>query len=86
MTKPIVMKLPCKLLSVNSTPTKNREGKDVVYYSCSIFCPDNGFCGTLNLSDENVYSFLETSVGDDVVLICNYNIDYKNLKVVNIEF
>lgn len=85
MTKPLVVSVPCKLLSVDVVNGKNREGKDVEYFSCSIFCIDNGFCGSLSVADRGVYSHLESFVGTDVTLICNYNVDYKTLRVVNIE-
>lgn len=84
MTKPLIVSVPCKLLSVDSTNGKNREGKDVQYFSCSIFCLDNGFCGSLNVADLGAYQALEPCVGTDVTLICHYNVDYKSLRVVRI--
>lgn len=85
MTKPLIVSVPCKLLSVDSSNGKNREGKDVQYFSCSIFCPDNGFCGSINVADLRTFECLEPVTGLDVTLICHYNVDYKSLRVVGIE-
>lgn len=86
MTKPIICSIKCKLLSVDSVNSKNKEGKDVVYYSCSIFCPDNGYCGSLNVADKLTSDLLMQNVGTDVSLICSFNPEYKSLRVTNVEF
>ena len=85
MTKPIICSIKCKLLSVDSVNSKNKEGKDVTYYSCSIFCPDNGYCGSLNVADKPTSDILMSNVGTDVSLICSYNPEYKSLRVTNCE-
>lgn len=85
MNKPLVVSVPCRLLSVDVTKSKNREGKDVEYYTCSIFCPDNGFCGSLSVADLGSYTDLESFVGLDVTLKCAYNVEYKSLRVVGHE-
>ena len=85
MTKPIICEVPCKVLSVDSVNAKNKEGKDVVYYSVSVFCVSNGFCGVLNVSDKSTADGLMSVVGSDVTLICAYNPDYRTLRATNFE-
>lgn len=81
MSKPFILTVDCKLLGVDVEKGVSKEGKDFEYYSCSIFCPNNGWCGSLSIADRSTYERLNEVVGSDVTLNLAYNFDYKSLRV-----
>lgn len=84
MSKPFIVSVDCKLLSVNVDKGVNKEGKDFEYYSCSVFCEDSGWCGSLSIADKDTFERLNSVVGSDVTLKLAYNFDYKSLRVRDI--
>lgn len=84
MSKPFIVSVDCKLLGVDVEKGVSKEGKEFEYYSCSVFCADNGWCGSLSIADKATYERLAAVVGSDVTLRLAYNFDYKSLRVRDI--
>lgn len=81
MSKPFIVSVDCKLLSTDVDRGVSKDGKEFEYYSCSVFCPDNGWCGSLSIADKSVYDRLSECIGTDITLKLAYNFDYKSLRV-----
>lgn len=73
------MKIDCrfnaKLLSTNSTTGKN----GTVYHQATIFCPDTGEAGQLNVS-ENVAKDLV--IGSDYEFHAEWNDKYSSFRII----
>lgn len=85
MSKPFIVSCDVKLLGVDVEKGVNKEGKEFEYYSCSVFCTDNGWCGSLSVADKATFERLNAVVGSDVSLKLAYNFDYKSLRVKDCE-
>lgn len=85
MSKPFIVSVDCKLLACDVEKGVTKEGKDFEYYSCSVFCPDNGWCGSLSVADKFTFERLNENIGSDVTLRLAYNFDYKSLRVKDCE-
>lgn len=85
MAKLLELKMNGKVLGCDLEKGVSREGKDFEYYSCSVFCPNNGWCGSLSVADKATFERLNAVIGSDVELTVAYNFEYKSLRVKDYE-